>query len=305
MRLTLASLLLLLSGCGLGPKVGAFFVLTPLRLPVIGEPRQPHQRVHFRGEDGTLLEGWLLTPQHAPRGLVVLLHGKDSNRQHLLVGADRLLRRGYAVLAYDQRGHGRSQGELCTYGAEEVGDLRAALRRMNLAPVYVIGESLGAAVALQAAAQEPAIQGVVAAASFSDLRTIVEERAPPFVDAAFRARALEAAGARGCFQVAAISPADAAAKVTVPVLLLHGTEDDFTAPAHSRRIFARLAGPKRMVWLDGVGHADVLQRAAAWDVVERWLDGVTVVRSADAQAAIPGTPHVDGEGPRPEPALLP
>ena len=269
---------LLGSGCSL-THLAAGAITHSVRIPVIGEPAEAHEVLSIPTDDGLVLEGWLFAPAR-PRGLVVLVHGKDINRQHLSFAAGRFLRQGYAVLAFDQRGHGRSQGTLTTYGAREVGDLRRAidvalaspsLFGASSVPVFLVGESLGAAVALQTAAVEPRVRGVVAAASFADLRSVIADRTPCFVDDETRDAALLEAAAEGGFRVDDISVVRAAASITVPVLLVHGSDDTYIPMRHSLRIYEALTSPKRLLRLEGVGHTDVLQHDEAWAEIERFV----------------------------------
>jgi alpha-beta hydrolase superfamily lysophospholipase len=276
---------LLLTGCDLGHLV-AGAIIHPLRVPVVGEPSEPYQTLSIATDDGLVLDGWLF-PVRGPRGLVVLVHGKDINRPHLAHEAGRFLRLGYAVLAFDQRAHGRSQGSVTTYGAKEVGDLQkaldVALGSPSLVshpglPIFLVGESLGAAVSLQTAAVEPRVRGVVAGASFADLRTVVEERSPWFVSAQLRAEALQAAAEEGGFRVDDLSPERAAASIKVPVLLLHGSDDTYIPMRHSLRISKALKAPQRLLVLEGVGHVDVLLHDAVWVEIERFIVGLTPTR---------------------------
>ena len=73
------------------------------------------------------------------------------------------------------------------------------------------------------------------------------------------------------FQVAAVSPRKAAARIHVPVLLIHGREDRETPPAHSQRIYDALAGPRRLILLPGAGHNEVLGGDEIWTLIEAWL----------------------------------
>ena len=139
----------------------------------------------------------------------------------------------------------------------------------------VIGVSLGGAVALQAAAEDPRIAAVVAVATFSDIRTVATERAPfvasrADIDAAFRLAEQQAG-----FKADDASPLKAAARIRVPVLLIHGQLDHETFPQHSERVLAALQGEKRLLLVPGAGHNDAL-RTEVWTEIDTWLDQVLV-----------------------------
>jgi uncharacterized protein len=265
---------------------GAGAILHPSRRPLT-TPRPPGaSEVEIPG-DGARLRGWLFRTRVLRRGTVVYLHGSADNRASGISLAARFLPRGFDVLMYDSRAHGESEGDACTYGFYEKRDLSRAIDVVGAAPVAAIGVSLGAAVALQAAADEPRIAAVVAIASYSDLRTVVRERAPFFASRQDIAAAFALAEQQARFRADEVSPLAAAARIRVPVLLIHGERDVDTPPAHSERVFAALRGPKRLLLLPGAGHDDPL-RGEVWDEITTWLDGVIPLARAAAPASHPG-----------------
>jgi len=267
----------LASGC-LPPEWGAAAILHPYRRSLVGEPALPYEAISFRSDDGLVLRGWLFRAQGARRGLIVYLHGIADNRRSGVGLARRYAPQGYDVLVYDSRGHGASDGTVCTYGFYEKRDLSRALdlaqAMTGAKDAIVFGSSLGAAVALQAAAVEPRIRAVVAQSSFADLETIIRDRAPFIATAGDVAKAIALAESEGRFRAADVSPCTAAGRIHVPVLLIHGEQDHETAPAHSRRIYEALTGPRRLVVVPGAGHNDVLGREEVWQVIGAWLAGV-------------------------------
>ncbi len=76
----------------------------------------------------------------------------------------------------------------------------------------------------------------------------------------------------------AVSPEAAAAKIRIPVLLVHGDADSDTPPDHSRRVLAALVGPKRLILVPGAHHNESL-RSEVWPEVERWLEDVLATRA--------------------------
>jgi alpha-beta hydrolase superfamily lysophospholipase len=159
-RVLLASALLL-AGCGPALKPVAPKAVTPALA-----------RAHFVAPDGAVLpvRAWL-PANGPPKAAIVAVHGfNDYSRAFELPGR-HLRSQGLAVYAYDQRGFGNAPGRGRWAGAEAyAADLRAftgEIRRKHPGlPVYVLGESMGGAVAIvaMAAEQPPAADGVILSA---------------------------------------------------------------------------------------------------------------------------------------------
>ena len=254
------------------PAIAAGGLLHPARHRVTDSP--PAGCVDaVVANDGLRLTGWRCAACAERRGTVVYLHGIADNRTSAKGVIDRFRRRGFDVVAFDSRAHGNSDGDVCTYGYFEKADLRRIIDTAASGPIVLIGTSLGAAVALQEAADDAArVSAVVAAESFSDLRTVAEERAPWILSRRAIDRAFRIAERDGRFSVAEVSPRATARRIRVPVLLVHGALDHDTAPAHSERIFAELHGPKRLLLVDGSHHNESLNGGATWAAIEAWIE---------------------------------
>lgn len=250
--------------------IGAGGLLHPFRSRVRRSPPPACYETTYQG-DGVTLKGWHCRADGLRRGTVVYLHGVADNRTSAAGVVDRFQRRGFDVVAYDSRAHGESDGDICTYGFFEKRDLSRVLDAIGQEPIVLVGSSLGAAVALQAAAEDTRIKAVVAAEVFSDLRTIAMERAPFFFTSATIEEAIRLAEQRGEFQVDAVSPQQAAAKLNIPVLLIHGAADVDTRPDHSRRVFDALSGQKRLIIVPAARHNESLGDDV-WTEIERWID---------------------------------
>ena len=260
----------LLSVACMPPEWGANGLLHPTRRRLVATPDLPHEDVAFRS-DGLLLKGWLFRANGARRGLIVHLHGVADNRSSGVGIAQRFVPKGYDVLTYDSRAHGESEGEDCTYGFYEKRDLSRALDAVRAEEAVLFGSSLGAAVALQAAAEDARVRGVIAQSPFSDLETIARERAPWVATSAEIAEAFAIAERKGHFRIAEVSPRLAASRIHVPVLLIHGENDRETAAAHSQRIYDALRQPRRLLLVPGADHNDVLRGEEVWREIEGWL----------------------------------
>jgi alpha-beta hydrolase superfamily lysophospholipase len=114
----------------------------------------------LRSADGTRLfvRRW---PLPAPRGVLLLVHGLGEHSGRYLHVAEHFLGAGYAVLALDYRGHGRSDGprvhvERFDAFVEDVAALRAeAARWFPGVPLFLVGHSQGGLVALRSALLAP------------------------------------------------------------------------------------------------------------------------------------------------------
>ena len=135
----------------------------------------------FRSADGVRLHGWYL-PHERPRAVVLFCHGNGGNVAHW-AGVLRILKEqvGAAVLGFDYRGYGRSEGKPGEAGV--YADARAA--RAWLAGragipekrVVLMGRSLGGAVAVDLAASDGA-RGLVLESTFTSIPEVAADRYP-------------------------------------------------------------------------------------------------------------------------------
>jgi len=259
------------------PAIGAGGLLHPFRRSAVGRLPDSCDAALFDGV-GVRLKGWRCRAAGERRGTLVYLHGIADNRGSATGIIDRFGRRGFDVIAYDSRAHGESSGAACTYGFYEKQDLRRVVDTIDSGPVVLMGTSLGAAVALQEAADDDRVSAVVAAETFSDLRTVAIERAPFFFTPSSIRRAFQLAEAEGRFTIDAVSPEAAARKIEAPVLIIHGSIDRDTPPDHSRRVFEALHGPKQLILVPDAGHNQSLS-SAVWQDIETWLDRTLSARA--------------------------
>ena len=223
-----------------------------------------------RAPDGVMLHGWKVRPASANGDWVLLFHGVSDNRTGMTGQAALLLGHGYSVVMMDARAHGQSGGKLATYGWLERLDTRAIIDALDIAEmprnIFALGSSMGAAIALQSAAIEPRIAGVVAESSFSDLREVTFDYAglhwsPLLGKTLFRPGAwtvISTAQKEGGFSVDDVSPEKSVRVRAFPVLLICDGADHVVPCRHSRRIFRAAIGPKELWEVPGAGHASAI-----------------------------------------------
>jgi dipeptidyl aminopeptidase/acylaminoacyl peptidase len=208
---------------------------------------------------------------------VFVLHGIRDSKATMGGWAAMLIAQGYRAVLVDSRGHGRSTGQVLTYGVEEARDLTFVLdalaaRGSALGPIGAMGHSYGAATALQWAGRDPRVRAAVAVSPFATFRSVVAGYLPWALSPAFAGRVVDAAGVLAGFDPDAASPVDGVARTPAAVLLVHGRDDARIPLAHSERIAAAAAGPVELVPVDGANHDAVAgapqtrlaERAASW-----------------------------------------
>jgi fermentation-respiration switch protein FrsA (DUF1100 family) len=222
--------------------------------------------VRFRTDDGLAIDGWYLAHPDA-RDALVICHGFAMNRHELLDIAQGLRARGHAVLLFDFRAHGTSEGLRSTIGLRETREIAAAVdflqARPELAgrPIGVAGVSMGAAAALLATARDPRIGAVAADSSFATLEEIAAQglsafcRVPTFLFSGLILRFAEFLTAE---RIRAHRPIDALAAIAPrPVLLIHDETDTFIPVSHTHALFAAASEPKECWITPCLGHASL------------------------------------------------
>jgi dipeptidyl aminopeptidase/acylaminoacyl peptidase len=246
----------------------AFWVaVRPPRLAIGVSPRDVGlavEDVTIEAPDGVRLAGWLASRPGAPA--VILLHGYPAEKADLLPLAAALHRR-FTVLLLDFRYFGASGGAATTLGHRERRDVGRAvewLGRRDLGPIGIFGFSLGGAVALLTAADEPRVRAVVAYAPFADLRVLGREAYRHTWLLRYPLVALMRLWSRLAFgaDITRPSPEQAARQLTIPVLIVHGRDDDQVPVGHAERLRVALAAnPRAIVEVTGPGrHGAVDER---------------------------------------------
>ena len=252
----------------------------PLTAPEIAQAEQSFARLHAAREDfdvyapdGVLLRGWKVHSADPNGDWVLLLHGRSQNRLNMMGYATFLLASGYNVVLMDARAHGESGGTISTYGYLERHDSQAILDALaaseNVNRVFALGESMGAAVALQSAAIDARIAAVVAEGAFRNLHEVIFDYAGLRLSAflgktLFRPAAIMAvheAEQQGGFRFDDVSPEESVAVRTFPVLIISGLSDHNVPRRHAEAIFLAAKGPKELWLVPGARHQKAIQTA--------------------------------------------
>lgn len=245
-------------------SLGIWLIGWQLTLPAhtaIGDgPKEMHvENIDFEG-----VRGWFLGGDEG-KVCILLLHGIRSNRLEMMPRARFLNGLGYPAMAIDLQGHGETPGTTITFGYKESGSARQAVKFLReeagCKKMVVIGSSLGGAASLLGV--EPLeVNGFVLEGVYSDIRTAVESRLR--IRMGYFGELLSPLlywqiPLRLNIELKDLRPMDAIKKVTVPVLIMNGSEDDRATQSDAQILYENAVGLKRLVWFEGAGHIDLYE----------------------------------------------
>jgi acylglycerol lipase len=205
-----------------------------------------------------------LLPQGKPRAVVVICHGVNSHGGQYAWPAEQIAKAGCAVYAIDLRGRGKSEGErfyvenVSEYVSDVAGLVKIAKSRNPGLPLFLLGHSAGGVVssvytlenqselagficesfAFQVPAPGFALAAIKALSHIAPrlpvlkLKNVDFSRDPKAVEA-LEADPLIAHEVQPAITVAALVRADERLReefplITLPVLIMHGTDDKAT-----------------------------------------------------------------------------
>ena len=223
----------------------------------------PHEDVSITSFDGLKLCGkYYEYKKGAPCEL--LMHGYRGSAERDMCGAvQRCFSIGRNALIIDQRGAGKSEGNVITFGAKESRDCISWVEFMidKFGPdvkIIISGISMGAATVVLAAGRglPENVVGVLADCGYSSAREMIEKtiremHLPPKLMYPF-----VKLGAKlfGKFDLEEITPVEAMRTATVPVIFYHGESDGFVPCYMSRENYEACTAPKCLYTAPGAGH---------------------------------------------------
>jgi uncharacterized protein len=186
----------------------------------------------------------LFVPGPATAGGVVILHGAGSQKENHFDFARALRAAGVAAVAFDQRGHGESEGAL---GAGALDDVATMAGLLPPGPVALRGSSMGGFMALVAGARLEAAAVVAICPASADQ-----------LDRGLRAREREfRADEDGLRSLLGAADERAAARALGERLLLLHAEGDERVPIAGSRALHEAAPGSRLVAAPGGDHRSV------------------------------------------------
>ena len=225
----------------------------------------PFERVTVTSHDGLTLVGRYYRNVPDESRLEILFHGWRGSALRDSCGGAKLARdRGFNQIIVDQRAHGESEGKNLTFGVKEKYDcldwVDYAIRRFGKdVKILLGGVSMGAATVLMASSLPlpENVVGITGDCGYSSPEAIIrkvcrdmgisDRLGYPFVR--MSARLL------GGFSLCDGGAVEAVRHATVPIMIMHGEEDDFVPYPMCHEIIDACASPrKKLLTVPRAGH---------------------------------------------------
>ena len=218
----------------------------------------PCEEIRIKSYDGLALYGrYYKGADGAP--LEIQMHGyRSSAIRDFSGGTLASLRKGRHVILVDQRAHGYSEGKALSFGINERRDADtwvkyAAERFGEKTPIVLVGLSMGAATVIMAGGNglSDNVACIVADCPYSSPKEIIMRVCRHM---GYPARLvfpfIRLGGILfGKFDITESSPVEAAGKIKIPTVLIHGEADKFVPSSMSERIYESLGCPDKLLVL--------------------------------------------------------
>lgn len=210
--------------------------------------------VWFKGRSGERLHGWyvraegMVDAEQSPH--VIYFHGNGGNISTVGWMGEALSQRGISVLLFDYRGYGRSEGsvrdEQAIYeDADAAYDYLVRERNVKPEQIALYGQSLGTTAAVDLASRKPCRAVILESglSSASDMASLILPGVPAWVHRYGRNH---------------FESAKKLERVTVPVMVAHGTLDRTIPVEQGYKLYAAAHEPKRLRIVENAGHNDLV-----------------------------------------------
>ena len=257
----------------------------------MAERKMNEKKVKIESQDGTPLCGILLSDPRCTKGVAVLAHGitVEKNEGGFYTKLAKVLADGgLQSLRFDFRGHGESGGrpeEMTIQG--EVEDLEAAVshvRELSPKRLSIVATSFGAGIAILYTERRPeTVSSVVLLAPVLDYNRTFLAPETEWAQEWFTEEALKRAKENGTLDLdgfplgrklleefKVFDPGEVLLRLTVPTLIIHGTDDSMVPYDVARRIGSKYIHG-RFLSIEDADHGFEGSEDRVFSEVKRWI----------------------------------
>lgn len=229
-----------------------------------GELEMPFENIFVTGQGNVKLHAWFIPQNNYSAPTIIMIHGIHLSRFYLLPFAKELHNQGFQILLLDNRGHGDSEGEICTYGMIEQNDIilwnEWIINRVPNSPLGIWGISYGSIVTLYTSPKLKNIKALVLQSPYTNLFSItkwivnneikfVGRFLMPFLDFWVKKRAH--------LNMKLIDPGEKIKSCTIPKMIIVGLKDEVIPAFETLTVFKNGAEPKELFEIAEAGHNNI------------------------------------------------
>ncbi len=226
------------------------FLKKSFRNPVRVHERTPKQEgidhceeVSIPTKNNKNLYGWWL-PGDPTRPVLIMVHGWGRNVAKMMPYIKNLHPKGYNILVFDSRNHGKSDPDEYSSMIKFAEDIMAAVdfvqsKKETRQKIGLIGLSIGGAASVYAAAHDPRIEAVVTVGAFARSEDVMKQNflnkplLKPFTPLLFKILELKLKT-----KLQDIAPENNIAQAQAQFLIIHGEKDDVVPVEQAKRLYA-------------------------------------------------------------------
>lgn len=230
-----------------------------------------YEKLSLTSEDGYLFKAVTFSPEEESHShkWVLLLHGYTGWKEELYPIAYQYVQRGYHALVPDMRCSGESEGDFIGMGWTDRLDnmlwLNKILAQDPEAEIVIHGQSMGAACALMMSGENlpSQVSAIISDCAYTDAYSMFGKQMKdwfglpsfPLLDSMNLMLQL-----RGGYDLKDASALAAVKKTSLPVLIIHGDQDDMVPVDMAYELYDAAGGQKELLIIPGAGHAQAMDK---------------------------------------------
>lgn len=242
------------------------------------------QDIYIQSQDGLKLHGFYLKSKNTNASTIIIAHGYQSSGAEMVPYARYFQEKyGFNVLLPDARGHGQSEGDYIGMGWKDRLDYLQWIQLMTdqngkNSQILLYGASMGGATVMMVSGEKlpPQVKAIIEDCGYTNAYDIIQYQLqkqfnmtslPPMTMESLNLTTQAKAG----YDLKEASAINQIKKATVPILYIHGKNDDFVPFEMVNEIYAAGKSPKKLAVATNAGHMEALSDPQVQSAVDEWI----------------------------------